>query len=81
MINEKLVNQTKVKHISIVKQYSFAKIQLMNYFANVGKLKSLQHIQESVNKSTEHINEMFLEKIKKLRLKLESIDSKIINYT
>lgn len=47
MVSEKLDSQRKTRHLAIIKMYSYKKIQMINYFTNLGKLKALYKIQQA----------------------------------
>jgi hypothetical protein len=59
MVDSKLAHQLKEAHIKLMRQYSFNKIKLVNYFTNLGKLKAFYKIQQVGKKSRDEISEMF----------------------
>jgi len=79
MVEDKLKLQMKDAHIKLVKQYQFQKVQVLNYFTNLGKLKAFYKIMNYNKRSVEDIKQMFDDQIKKLRLKLEKVDSLLVD--
>ena len=79
MVTERLTTQKNVDHLNIVKLFNYQKIQMLNYFTALGKLKALFKIQQVNKKPITSIKDMFLESIKKLNLKLERVDVQLTN--
>lgn len=57
-----------------MQKYAFNKIQMCNYFINLGKLKAFHEIFNISTKGEDVIREIMTHKIKKLRTKQERID-------
>ena len=60
--------------------YSYKKIQMVNYYTNLGKLKALYKIQQANHRMTDSIKDMFTENIKKIQIKLERVDAELIQF-
>ena len=80
MLEEKLHGQKFHEHIEIIKQYQHHKIQLMNYFTHLGKLKVLNQIfglKETIQQ--EELKEYLDQRLKKLNIKLEKVDIQLVS--
>jgi len=51
----------KEVHLKIVKQYQYQKIQMLNYYTNLGKLKAFFKIMNVNKRQPEEIKDMFNE--------------------
>lgn len=79
MLEEKLHAQKAKSHIAIIKQYQHQKIQLINYFTHLGKLKALTRIFDRKDDTkAEQLKEMMEARLKKLSLKLEKVDVALV---
>lgn len=76
-VNEKLSHQKQCEHLTLVKTFNTMKLQLINYFTGIGKLKALVKIHHCAKNNPDNIKGMFSQQISKLQLKLETVDIKI----
>jgi hypothetical protein len=71
MISERLNILKETDHINLVRLHNHQKIQVVNYFCALGKLRALYKIQQHNNRGMESIKDLFADQIKRLQLKLE----------
>lgn len=74
----KLHNHKTVEHMKLVKLYNVQKINLINYFCALGKLKAMFKIQKHKDRTLHTIKEMFVEELRKVRLKMEHVDVQLV---
>lgn len=79
MIAERLHVHKNETHIEIVRAYTKRKVQLINYFTNLGKLKAFFKLLKANKQSAEATVMFFEEQIKALKLKLEATDVALVD--
>jgi hypothetical protein len=63
-----------------MQKYGFNKIQICNYYINLGKLKAFNEIFKFSQRGEDCMREMLTDRIKKIRTKLERIDIELVNF-
>ena len=59
--------------------YTKKKIQLINFFTNLGKLKAFYKVMKVSKNSIDLLVQFFIDEIKQLRVKMEETDLKIVD--